>query len=91
MLRVKGYNCYLVIADEYSRHLLILLFANKEPPIDIVNSFLATYGLKSGLRRVRTDQCRELDKSATFKEYIALVYYNSESIGVGASFQNAIV
>ena len=33
----EGYNCYLLIADKYSRHLWIFLFANKTPPIDTVH------------------------------------------------------
>ena len=27
-----GYNCYLLIVDEYSRHMWVFLFANKSPP-----------------------------------------------------------
>ena len=30
-----GYICYLLIADEYSRHLWVFLFAGKNPPIDM--------------------------------------------------------
>ena len=45
----EGYNCYLLIADEYSRYLWAFLFASKAPPIDTVSLFLKTHGLKSGL------------------------------------------
>ena len=56
----EGYNCYLSIADEFSRHLWIFLFANKKPPIATVSSFLDTQGNKKGLQRVQTDQGGEL-------------------------------
>ena len=87
----EGYNCYLLVADEHSRHLWIFLFANKEPPVDTITNFLSTHGLKSGLRRVRTDQGGELAGSTAFKKCIANSGYILETTGAGASFQNAIV
>ena len=87
----EGFNCYLLIADEFSRHLWIFLFSNKEPPIATVTAFLSTHGLKSGLRRVRTDQGGELAGSTKFKKCIADAGYILETTGAGASFQNAIV
>ncbi len=62
-----GYNCYLLIADEFSRHLWIFLFADKKPPITTGASFLSKHGLKHGLRRVRTDQGGKLAGSALFR------------------------
>ena len=47
-----GYSCYLLGADEYSRHLWIFLYASKAPPITNVCSFLSTHGLLPGIRRV---------------------------------------
>ena len=66
-----GYNCYLLIVDEYSRHLWIFLFADIYPPITTVTSFLSKHGTKSGLRRVRTDQGGELAKSIQFRYSLA--------------------
>ena len=86
----QGYNCYLLIADEFSRHLWIFLFADKKPPIATVTSFLNTHGNKAGLRRVRTDQGGELAKSSTFRTCINKAGYTLETTGAGASFQNAI-
>ena len=82
----ERYSCYLLIADECSRYLLIFLFANKKPPIATVCSFLDTHGNKSGLRQVRTDQVSELAKSSAFRAYINNASYTLEMPGAGASF-----
>ena len=66
----EGYNYYVLVVDEYSRHLWVFLFANKSPPIDTIKTFLSTHGHKSGLRRIRTDQGGELDKSTAFRRTI---------------------
>ena len=87
----EGYNCYLLIADEYSRHLWIFLFADKKPPVATITSFLGTHGLKSGLRRIRTDQGGELSGSTAFRSCVNAAGYTLEVTGAGASFQNAIV
>ena len=87
----EGYNCYLLIADEYSRYLWVFLFASKAPPIETVKSFLNTHGLKHGLRRVQTNQGGELAKSAKFRDMIQQSGYTLEPTAAGASFQNAIV
>ena len=87
----EGYNCYLLIADEYSRHLWIFLFANKKPPISAVTTFLNTHGTHTGLRRIRTDQGGELAKSSDFRACVQKAGYTLESTGAGASFQSAIV
>ena len=87
----KGYNCYLLIADEFSHYLWIFLFASKDPPLDTVKTFLNTHGLKHGLRCVRTDQGGKLAKSAKFREVIKESGYTLEPTTAGAPFQNAIV
>ena len=87
----EGYNCYLLIVDEYSRYMWVFLFASKSPPIETVKTFLATHGLKHGLRRVRTDLGGELARSAKFREMIQKSGYILEPTALGASFQNAIV
>ena len=81
-----GYNCYLLIADEYSQHLWIFLFAGKSPPIDTIKQFLDTHGIKSGLRRIRTDQGGELAGSTTFRQCIQKAGYTLETTAAGASF-----
>ncbi len=43
-----GYNSYLVVVDEISRYVWVFLTQSKEPPLDIINAFLAQYGNKDG-------------------------------------------
>ena len=52
----NGFNCYLLVVDEFYRHMWVFLFANKTPPITTITSFLANHGTTSGLRHVCTDQ-----------------------------------
>ena len=79
-----GYNCYLLIVDEYSRHLWIFLFADKSPPIATVTSFISNHGTTSGLLRVRTDQGGKLAKSIEFRKCIQKAGYTLETISAGA-------
>ena len=69
----------------------IFLFPNKSPPIATVMAFLANHGIKSGIRRVRTNQGGELAKNIAFRKCIQDAGYTLESTGAGASFQNSIV
>ena len=85
-----GYNCYLMIIDEFSRYMWLFLFADKSPPIDTIKNFLDTNGLKDGLRQVRTDQGGELSRSTKFRKTILDAGYTLERTGAGASFQNGI-
>ena len=59
--------------------------------VDNFVSFLNTHGTTTCLRRVSTDQGRELAKSTTFREFIAKAGYTLENTGAEASFQNEIV
>ena len=43
-----GFEAYLLIVDECSRHVWVMLFKTKEPPIDEVRDFLRTFGHKDG-------------------------------------------
>ena len=86
-----GYNCYLLIVNEYSQHLWIFLFSNNSPPITTVTSFLSNHNTISGLRRVRTDQGGELAKSIEFRKCIHKAGYTLDTTGAGASFQNTIM
>ena len=51
-----GYNCYLLIVDLFTRYLWIFLSKNKHPPLQTIRQFLRTYGLRRGVRVIRTDQ-----------------------------------
>ena len=85
-----GFNCYLLVVDEYSRYLWIFLFASKSPPVDTVTKFLNTHGLSSGPKWIRTDQGGELAKSTKFRKCINDAKYTLETTAPGFSFQNTI-
>jgi len=68
----------------------VFLFANKSPPIQTIKIFLSTHGLNNGLRRIRSNQGGGLAKSKDFRQCILDAGYTLETIGAGASFQNAI-
>ena len=86
----NGYNCYLMIVDEYSRYMWLFLFSDKTPPIVTTKSFLNTHSLKDRLRHIRTDQGGELIKSTEFRQKNLNAGYTLERTGAGASFQNSI-
>ena len=86
----EGYNCYLIIVDEYSRHIWVFLFAGKSPPAETITKFLDAYGFKTGLRFVRTDQGGELAESTLFRKSISDAGYVLDRTGAGVSFQNGI-
>ncbi len=60
-----GYSSYLLVVDEASRMAWIFLTASKEPPINIVQAFLAQHGHVDG-GCVRTDQGGKLAQSPAF-------------------------
>ena len=80
------YNCYLLITNEFSRHLLLFLFANRKPPVDTVTSFLNIHGIKTDLRRVQIDQGGELAMSSEFRRCIAEAGYTLATTVAGTSF-----
>ena len=43
-----GYSSYLLIVDEASRFMWVFLTKSKEPPLDIINSFLRKFGHDNG-------------------------------------------
>ena len=85
-----GYNCYLLIVDLFTRYLWIFLSKNKHPPLQTVKQFLRTYGLKQGVRIIRTDQGGELSKSTLFRNVLQAAGYSIEVTGADNSSQNAI-
>ena len=87
----NGYNCYLLIQDEYSKHIWTFLFATKDPPIDTVKMFLDQYGNKTGMRKIRTDNGGELAKSGKFRNMVKHSGYILETTAPESSFQNGQV
>ncbi len=64
-----GYSSYLLIVDESSRYIWVFLTKSKEPPIDIIETFLGRFGHADG-GVVRTDQGGELARSSEFGDII---------------------
>ncbi|KAL7528101.1 hypothetical protein ACHAXR_002269, partial [Thalassiosira sp. AJA248-18] len=60
-----GYNCYLLVVDEHSRHVWVFLFQSKDPPVDDASAFLKVFGLSEG-GIIRCDQGGELAACAEF-------------------------
>ena len=61
-----GYNSYLLIVDYHMIYLWVFLTKNKAPPLKVVTQFLSTYGVKDGIRTVRTDQGGDLARTNAF-------------------------
>jgi hypothetical protein len=53
--------------DELSKHVWVFLTKSKEPPIELVTTFLRQFGHKDG-GSIRTDQGGELARSAAFRD-----------------------
>ena len=58
---VDGYNSYLIIVDKASRYMFTFLTKSKQPPLEVVKSFLTRHGHPSPVEKtIRTDQGNEL-------------------------------
>ncbi|KAL7538057.1 LOW QUALITY PROTEIN: hypothetical protein ACHAXR_008252 [Thalassiosira sp. AJA248-18] len=83
-----GYNCYLLVVDEKSRHLWVFMFQSKEPPVDDASDFLSLFGLPEG-GIIRCDQGGEL---AACKEFVTRMKrdhnYIVEPTGADSPSQN---
>ncbi len=62
---VDGFNCYLLVVDEFSRYAWVILCSSKEPPIDKMLAFLCVFGLAKG-SVLCCNQGGELAKSELF-------------------------
>ena len=86
-----GYNSYLIIVDAFTRYTWIFLSATKEPPLDIVRSFLDRNGIKHGsFRQVRCDQGGELSRSSRFRQVVQECGYSIEPTSADNSSQNGV-
>jgi hypothetical protein len=63
-----GYNCYLLIVDAASRYLWSFLLKNKDPPIDLVDKFLAKHGAAKRETIITTTTDGLLAKSMSFNK-----------------------
>ena len=86
-----GYSSYLLVVDEASRHIWVFLTKIKEPPLDIVDTFLTRFGhVKGG--SVRNDQGGELARSFDLSDMLLRQHkYVVEPTGADSPLQNGAV
>jgi hypothetical protein len=65
VMSYDGYSSHLVIVDGASRRVWVFLTKSKDPPIEILRTFVSKFGLAKGL--IRTDQGGELAQSGIFR------------------------
>jgi len=83
-----GYLSYLLIVDEASRYIWVFLTRTKEPPLDIIDTFLDRFGHKNG-GSIRSDQGRELARSFAYSNLLLRKYhYVVEPTGADSPSQN---
>ena len=86
-----GYSSYLLVVDEASRYVWVFLTSSKDPPIDLVTTFLQLHGHPDG-GCVRTDQGGELARSEAFRTMLLKVHrYTLEPTGSDSPSQNGAV
>ena len=86
-----GYSSYLLIVDEASRFMWVFLTKSKDPPLDIVDSFLKKLGHDNG-GSIRFDQGGELAKSTALTNMVLREHnYFFEPTGADSPSQNGAV
>lgn len=84
-----GYSSYILIIDHKTRYTWVFLTKSKQPPTNMIKTFLKIYGLKhDGVKIVRTDQGGELANSTQFCKTVAECGYQVEITGADNSSQN---
>jgi hypothetical protein len=83
-----GFSAHLLIVDEASSRTWVFLLKSKDPPIDLVKTFLKMHGHGNG-GIVRTDQGGELARSDKFREeLLEHCQYVVERTGADSQSQN---
>jgi hypothetical protein len=62
-----GYSSYLLVVDEASQYIWVFLTKSKEPPLDIIDTFLDRFGHVNG-GSICSDQGGELARSFAFSD-----------------------
>ena len=87
----NGFSSYLLILDEASRYIWVFLTKSKEPPLDIIDTFLARFGHRNG-SSIRSDQGGELARSFPNSDLILRKHkYVVEPTGADSPSQNGAV
>jgi hypothetical protein len=81
-----GYNCYLIVVDEYTKFTWVYLRTSKEPPIDTCLLHLDQLGSKAGY--IRCDKGGELAKCAEWTTAMVKRGYIVEPTGSDSPDQN---
>jgi hypothetical protein len=86
-----GYSSYLLIIDEASRHVWEFLTKSKEPPLDIIDAFLARHGHSNG-ESLCTDQGGKLARLSHLLDMVLRRYnYVMEPTGTNSPSQNGAI
>ena len=64
-----GYSSYLLIVDEASRYIWVFLAKSKEPPLDIIDTFLDHFGHRNS-GSIRSDQGGKLARSFAYSNLL---------------------
>jgi hypothetical protein len=82
-----GHSSHLIVVDGASRRVWAFLTKSKEPPLDILRSFMTKFGIGNGV--VRTDQGGELARSKSFRDMMLSEFgYVVEPTGADSPSQN---
>ena len=89
---IDGYKAYLLIIMYPQRRVWVFPTKNKQPPIDILRTFLRKYDTNTVTHKViRTDQGGELWKSASFRKVCCDEFsYILEPTAAGTPEQNGL-
>ena len=91
VLSYDGFSSYLLIVDEASRFVWVFLTNTKEPPLDILDTFLSRFGHERG-GSIRTDQGGELARSFALSDLVLRSHkYVLEPTGADSPSQNGSV
>lgn len=86
-----GYSSYLLIVDEASQYIWVFLTKSKEPPLDIIDTFLDRFGHRNG-GSIRSDQGGELARSFAYSDMLLRKHkYVVEPTGADSPSQNRVV
>ncbi len=82
---------YLLVVDEASRYIWVFLMKSKEPPLDIIDTFLDRFGHVNG-GSIHSNQGGELARSFAFSDLLLRKHkYVIEPTGVDSPSQNGAV
>jgi hypothetical protein len=86
-----GYSSYLLVVDEASRYIWVFLTKSKEPPLDIIDTFLEHCGHELG-ELICTDQGGKLACLFAFMDmFLRKHKYDIEPTGADSPSQNGAV